>query len=252
MKEKFFVLIFGIASCLHAHTPFLKEQIYTLPVINKIPKIIHQVWVGSKPIPEKYKEYMETWKKLHPDWEYKLWTDSDIEGFDWINREYFDAVSNPGMKSDIWRYEIIYRYGGVYADCDIECKRSIDPIHKRLEFYTGYNGKTSKVIGNHLFASVPGSQFFEQLIDALKKDFKRVCLSTIDCMAIQKLTGPFFLTHFVKSLILQNNNRLEVVFPAEYFQPIDYQSKAKISWRESDNLDICFMVHHNGLSWADE
>src|SRR5690606_35981755 len=44
----------------------------------KIPKIIHQIWIGS-PVPERFQELMDSWKTFHPDWTYILWDDASIK-----------------------------------------------------------------------------------------------------------------------------------------------------------------------------
>ena len=67
------LLIFNFGY-IFSHTSFIEENVTTLPTINKIPKIIHQIWVGGKKIPQKYKKLIKTVKDVHPDWEYKLWT----------------------------------------------------------------------------------------------------------------------------------------------------------------------------------
>lgn len=40
----------------------------------------------------------------------------------------FDAAKNYGEKSDILRYEILFVYGGVYADVDVECLQPFDAL----------------------------------------------------------------------------------------------------------------------------
>ena len=49
----------------------------------KIPKIIHQIWIGPKPLPNQYKEFSQKMIEMHPDWEYHLW-----------GNEIFTKVSN--------------------------------------------------------------------------------------------------------------------------------------------------------------
>ncbi len=64
------------------------KNLYDTYVVNnieynpqvRIPKIIHQIWIGS-PLPQKYYRWQKSWQKYHPDWEYKLWTERDIEKF---------------------------------------------------------------------------------------------------------------------------------------------------------------------------
>ena len=47
-------------------------------VKQKIPKKIHQIWIGPKKMPNNYKIWTETWKKYNPSWHYKLWTEKDL------------------------------------------------------------------------------------------------------------------------------------------------------------------------------
>ena len=58
--------------------------------------------------------------KYHPDWEYKLWTDETVKEITLINQELFDKAKNYGEKSDILKWELVYRFGGVYIDTDME------------------------------------------------------------------------------------------------------------------------------------
>ncbi len=45
-------------------------------IMSKIPKIIHQIWIGPKPRPSKF---METWAKKNPDFEYILWNEDEFQ-----------------------------------------------------------------------------------------------------------------------------------------------------------------------------
>ena len=43
-----------------------------------IPKIIHQLWIGSNPRPSKF---MDTWQTNNPDFEYIYWNEDEIKKF---------------------------------------------------------------------------------------------------------------------------------------------------------------------------
>ena len=45
---------------------------------NKIPKKIHQIWIGNAPIPDHCAAFGKEMQEMHPDWEYKLWRHEDI------------------------------------------------------------------------------------------------------------------------------------------------------------------------------
>jgi mannosyltransferase OCH1-like enzyme len=247
----FYFLMIAFSS-LNAHTIFLEKEIYTKPVINKIPKIIHQIWVGKKQIPEKYKPFMQTIKNLHPDWEYKLWTDEDVENFPWFNKAAFNKATNPAMKSDIWRIEILYRYGGVYLDSDMECIRALDPIHERLRSYCGYDSNGKSVIANSVLASEPNNLLYKKIILSIRKNLiKTKHISKISPEEIVSKTGP----HLITKVINENKNLLNdlnIILSYEYFQPVYHQhhGKPRTDQERYDIENSCFAIHHNGCSWT--
>jgi hypothetical protein len=83
-----------------------------------IPHKIHQVWVGPDTPPW---SMLNTWPEINPDFEYKLWRESDIEALDLTNRALYDALIAEGLYSgaaDVVRTEIVFQEGGVYVDAD--------------------------------------------------------------------------------------------------------------------------------------
>ena len=79
--------------------------------------------------------WQQSWIKYHPGWQYILWTDEEIEKLNLVNKPLYRACKSYGAKSDIARYEILYRYGGLYVDCDFECLQPFDIFHHSCEFY---------------------------------------------------------------------------------------------------------------------
>jgi len=102
-----------------------KNFMYNKDFTTKLPKKIHQIWLGS-PLPDKYREYTDSWKRFNPEWEYKLWTDGD--DVDIPRRDLFDSIRNPGQKSDFLRYHILNQFGGLYVDTDFECLKPFDTL----------------------------------------------------------------------------------------------------------------------------
>ena len=101
---------------------------YYYNYIMSIPKIIHQLWIGTKPAPI---TLMNTWKDKNPDFEYIFWNEQEF-----INRKMhfkcqnkIDEIEEINGKADILRWEILYKYGGVFIDADSIC---IEPIDDEL------------------------------------------------------------------------------------------------------------------------
>jgi len=205
----------------------------------RIPKIIHQIWLGSS-FPQEYKLCQESWIKNNPGWEFKLWTEKDIEDFAWQNRDLFDAAKNYGEKSDIWRYEILEQFGGLYIDVDMECLKSHEEIHSLFDFYIGIQPLDTVCVqlGIGIIGSIPHHPLLQESIKALPKSSKHT--------AIVARTGPLFFTN----LFLKHAGRFglrDIALPASYFYPCFYEQKGMSSseWLKSESL----AVHHWAATW---
>lgn len=117
-----------------------------------IPKLIHYCWFGHNEIPEKLQKIMSTWKKMCPDYEIVRWDESnyDITKNRYMNQAY-DA-QKWGFVPDYARLDIIYNYGGIYLDTDVEIVKSFDDLLNDQSFW-GYSSYSS--ILTAIFGAVP-------------------------------------------------------------------------------------------------
>lgn len=94
-----------------------------------IPKIIHYIWFGTKPFPDKVKECIKSWKKYLPDYKIMFWNEDtfDIPGSCEFVREAYQ-MKKYAFVSDYVRLWALREYGGVYLDTDIEIIKAI-PDH---------------------------------------------------------------------------------------------------------------------------
>ena len=60
---------------------------------QKIPKLIHHIWLGSE-IPRKYQDFINGWKRKHPSWKLILWDDEKLNGLEMINKDLFLKLNN--------------------------------------------------------------------------------------------------------------------------------------------------------------
>lgn len=183
-----------------------------------IPKILHQIWIGPYEFPKEAREWQQTWLDLHPDWEYKLWTNEDLEHLNLQNKKCFDQASNWGEKADILRLEILYRYGGLYVDVDFACLKPFDWLHHTCDFYTGmhavpllFNNKLR--IANGLIGAKPNHPILKYAVDHIPnfRNKKRVA----------QRTGPDFFTSILKASLKKShdNGNIDIIFPANFFYP---------------------------------
>lgn len=135
-----------------------------------IPKTIHHIWIGDKSLPPLRKAYMETWKKHHPDWTIKLWTNEDLDNWEgeFYLKDLFDRAYTVQEKADIFRLNIMYKYGGLYVDNDLECLKSFEPLHFRYKFYA------SNVKNLGIFASQAQNPIFLKIFDRIRNRWDEV------------------------------------------------------------------------------
>lgn len=93
-----------------------------------IPKKIHYCWFGGNPIPDKYREWMNSWKKYCPDYEIIEWNESnyDITKNKYIYQAY--QAKKWCFVSDYARLDVVYNYGGIYFDTDVELIKNPDDM----------------------------------------------------------------------------------------------------------------------------
>jgi len=129
---------------------------------NKIPKIIHYIWLGGKPIPEKDQSFIEGWKKLHPDYEFKLWNESNVD----LNAcEYIkEAVKHKKWSfiSDYIRAYVLYNYGGIYIDTDVELMKPFDEFLK-YDFFTSFENMV--ILNPAITGATKGNKLVGELLD---------------------------------------------------------------------------------------
>lgn len=221
------------------HNQNLEEENYL------IPPLIHFIWLGS-PLPEKMMKIIETWKKLHPTWTVKIWTDEDVPFFELQNREAFDKSINFGEKSDIFRYEILYLFGGIYADVDFECLQPFDSLHQSCEFYVGLH-RDNQVIHNSIIGARRGHPIIKACIDNL-----RTSLADHDPYRIMRETGPYHLTKIFLSMASSCELGKTVVFPPTILYPFPNIFRDDMNNEEAKRQFVrpeSIAIHYWSCSW---
>jgi mannosyltransferase OCH1-like enzyme len=135
-----------------------------------VPKIIWQTMKANS-VPKIMKDYSDSWIGLNPEYEYRFFDDQDIARF--IATEFpefiavFNKIKQGAVKADLWRYLILYKFGGVYADMDCRC---IAPLRKWIQ--PGANWVTQLGINRDvcqwLIITVPGNPVLKKAAEKSK------------------------------------------------------------------------------------
>ena len=152
-------------STLKEYSCIIEVEEVRPPVRMKIPKILHQIWIGDQS--KRPARLMNTWKDMHPDWEYKLWTDHTC----WPELQHkIDRMPEWNGKADCMRYMILEKEGGVFADADSECTRALTDEFLDHDVFASWENEDARpgLIATVCFGSRIGSAFMRNCIEWIK------------------------------------------------------------------------------------
>jgi hypothetical protein len=216
------------------------------PSAERIPQRIHQIWLGSR-LPEKYREWTDSWRRVNKGWQYRLWDEEAILRFGLKNEDAFRRSLSLGTKSDIARYEILEREGGVYADTDFECLLPLNDLALRCTFFAGTIFDDAPQINNGLMGCVPGHPLLRHLIGQLS-----VPIRTKDTGIVLESSGPVFLTRNFFANLATTGAR-DVIFPTTFFYPFpNFVKKEFVAYEQMRAYarEWSIAVHYWETSWA--
>jgi inositol phosphorylceramide mannosyltransferase catalytic subunit len=156
-----------------------------------VPRTIHHIWLGPDPLPAEQRPWIESWKRHHPQWEFRLWTEEDLPE-DPIRPEILERLRAPVERADILRLEILYRHGGLYLDTDLECLRPVDGVLGDEDF-VGVCHKPDRIT-NTAIAAVPGHPLLER---ALREVRPMEMYWTNASERLKEVAGPLLLEKLV-------------------------------------------------------
>lgn len=207
-----------------------------------IPKILHACWFGGKPLPNDVISNLETWKRYNPDYEIKIWNEKNFN----ISENSYAKEAYERKKfafvTDYVRLRVLYEYGGIYMDTDVEVLKSFDNLLP-LPAFSGFEGP------NRIPTGTMGAEKHNKWIKLL--------LDYYDDKHFVLEDGNLDLTTNVKTItditvanypIILNNTKQSfddfVMFPFDYLCAKDLVDGVV---RKTKNT---YTVHHFAGSWT--
>ena len=192
------------------------SELYTIPfhierkssetprAISGVPLTIYQSW-HSNEVPTKMRETIYSLLKMNPEFDYYLYSDEACRKFieDNFNTDVvraFDTLKPGAYKSDLWRYCILYKLGGVYLDIKFKTLVPLAPIiEKNPEIFVrdipiNLSFDFESYVYNAFMVSPPNNPIFKGCID----DIVRSCKFKLYKFGKLDITGPGCLLKFVK------------------------------------------------------
>ena len=214
-----------------------------------IPKVIHYCWFGKNPLPEKAKKCIDSWRKYFPDYEIIQWNEDnfDVNIIPYTKEAY--SCKKYAFVSDYARLWIIYNYGGLYFDTDVEIIRSYQDIIAKGDFMGRELG--SEYVDKYGvnpglgFGAAPHNVSIKKILD-IYKDLHYIYADGAKC----KETIVSICDSYFSKLGLLNDDIIQkcsdfVIYPKKFFCPKDYIS---------GEITICsdsHSIHHYDATWID-
>lgn len=208
-----------------------------------IPKKIHYCWFGDNPIPDRYKKWMESWRKFCPDYEIIEWNESnyDITKNKYMYQAY--QCKKWGFVPDYARLDIIYNEGGIYLDTDVELIRNLDDMLYQKGF-AGFESEGVVAFGLG-FGAIKGLPIIRELRDSYDEMEFLLTESTKNLVA-----SPVIQTNFLKKKGLLTNGTFQIIdglsiYPEKVFCGKHMTSTQIVIDKETRS------IHHYDASWQD-
>lgn len=211
-----------------------------------IPKVIHYCWFGKNQKPELALKCINSWKKKCPNYEIVEWNE---ENYEITNAPLYVRQAYEEKKwafvTDYIRLAVIYEYGGIYLDTDVELKKSLDDF-LHYNAYFGFEGKSTINTGVG-FGAVKGCSILKELMSDYQDIKFKNDDGTINCTTC----GDYNIKHFLnRGLVIDDTKQILeggiLILPSIYLAPINllegkyYRSPKTYS------------VHWYSASWKDE
>lgn len=217
-----------------------------------IPRIIHYCWFGRNPLPPLAVKCIASWKKYLPGYEIKEWNEDnfDVNIIPYTQEAY--AAKKYAFVSDYARFWILYYYGGLYFDTDVEVIKPLDDIIEKGAFmglerdYDKRATVQSAVAPGLGLGCNPGLGQYKRILDVyanlhfLKGDG-----------SLNLKTVVAYTTEILLQDGLENKPGIQrvgdiYIYPSEYFCPINITTKRLHITTNTRT------IHHYAASWVNK
>ena len=192
-----------------------------------VPRFIHRVWLGDEPLPEQFRHFGETWQRHHPEWDVQLWTDSNLPRL--RHPDVLERCDDPREASLYVRSELLARFGGVYVDADLECKRSIEPLVEDSGAFAAWERPGR--VGSAILGAVPGHPAIERLLAAAAERAGR--------------GGDGRSPTSLLTDVLSDSSDVTLLDPEAFYayDPGDRE-------QDGSGFPVVYAIHHGGVTWT--
>lgn len=210
--------------------------------MNTIPKTIHYFWFGNNPKNELIRKCMASWGKYLPEWKITEWNENNYD----VNKNQYMSEAYHCQKyafvADYARFDILYRYGGIYLDTDVEM---IKPFPQKILQNQAFTGVESnhKIAPGLIFACMPYNPIVKEILSRYNNEHF-LHDGEMNTKTVVDYVTEVFVEHGFKA-----NGKEQIVegfhvYPCEYFCAYDFDI------REFYPTEKTISMHRYNATWV--
>lgn len=174
-----------------------------------IPRKIHFIWLGGGNLDKQSLICINSAKRILPNYQIVIWTEKklDLEKIANENRFLRECLKRKlwAFVSDYLRLYVLYHYGGIYLDTDVQI---IKPFSKEMlskSFFAGLEDRD--FVGTGIIGAEKKSQIIQRLLEFYEKEIWKV----------NYFNNPIIFKHVLKQINKSEYNAK--IYSQEYFSP---------------------------------
>ena len=225
-----------------------------------IPKILHYIWFGSKPLTPLAEDCLASWKEHMPEWQIMRWdeTNFDISAAPLYVRQAYEARKF-AFVSDYVRLWALEQYGGLYMDVDFMVFRPFDDLMDKYPAFAGYEGSKRQPVMQGVIASKPHGAWVRDMLSTydnrsfIKPDGSLDLTPNTAYFSDRLETQGFVPDGAEKDVFVNTHHTSNIthqtfylhVFPVHYFCPV-------LTSGEDVRTPETYCEHKGESSWAQQ
>ena len=211
-----------------------------------IPKIIHYCWFGRCALTPLSQKCIESWRRFFPNYDILEWNEDnfDVNIISYTSEAY--KAGRFAFVSDYARFWVLYRYGGVYFDTDVEVIKPLDDILGKGPFMGFEQLAPSLAVAPGLgLAADPGMPIYKAILERYEG-----MSFFLPNGSLSPHTMIPMVTALLKEKGLKGDGTIERIdginiYPSDWFNPFD-DTTGRLLKTENTRT-----IHWYAKSWMD-
>lgn len=212
-----------------------------------IPKVIHYCWISGDPFPEKIQKCYDSWKRILPDYEIVVWDYAKAHaiGSKWVDQAI--ETKKYAFVADYIRFYVLYNYGGIYLDSDVEVLKSFNDLLD-LRYFIGKEKDSRGGIEAAIIGAEKGLPWIKTCLDYYKgrrfiNMYGELQTTELPFLMRQNLSERYQLKEIVNKKDWEWKDDTVCIFPEDWFSPKSWLTL------EITPTEHSYSIHHFSASW---